>query len=51
MMRVLRISLSMRGRMPGRAEEGQYATPLAAMCSLRLSRVSGQGRAGHWHRA
>ena len=34
MMRVFRISLSMRGRTPGRADGGQYATPLAAMCSL-----------------
>ena len=34
MMRVDRISCSRRGRMPGRASGGAYATPFGAMISL-----------------
>ena len=37
MMRVSRISLSMRGRTPGLAVAGQYATPFAATCSLHAA--------------
>jgi len=43
MMRVPRISASMRGTTPGRASGGAYATPLAATLSLQAARSAWPG--------
>ncbi len=40
MMRVDKISCSRRGRMPGRASGGAYATPFGAMMSLAPDRAT-----------